>query len=34
MKIVRILPKAGELPEVRTFQCVDCAHVVMVEFEG
>lgn len=33
MKLVRIAPKAGPWPELRTFQCVDCDNVLTVEVE-
>jgi hypothetical protein len=34
MVLTRILPKFGVYPELRTFQCVDCGHVVTTEVEA
>jgi hypothetical protein len=31
MKIARVTPKFGGLPELRTYQCVECEEVVTVE---
>jgi hypothetical protein len=33
MTLVRITPKSGPLPELRTFRCTDCDHVLMVRIE-
>lgn len=33
VKLCRIVPKLGGLPELRTFQCVDCEEVVTIEAE-
>jgi len=33
MTLVRITPKSGQLPELRTFRCTDCEHVLMVRIE-
>ena len=34
MKIVRSVPKAGPMPELRTFQCPECDHVLTIEIEA
>jgi predicted RNA-binding Zn-ribbon protein involved in translation (DUF1610 family) len=31
MKLARIIPKLGGLPELRTFQCASCGEVVTIE---
>ena len=31
MKLARIIPKLGGLPELQTFQCIDCEEVVTIE---
>jgi transposase-like protein len=31
MEIVRITPKTGPMPELRTFQCSDCDYVMTIE---
>jgi hypothetical protein len=31
MALVRVLPKLGGLPELRTYQCVECKEVLTVE---
>jgi hypothetical protein len=33
MTLARITPQAGPMPELRTFQCDDCDHVLTVEME-
>jgi len=33
MTLERITPKSGQLPELRTFRCTDCDHVLMVRIE-
>jgi hypothetical protein len=33
MTLARIFPRFSPHPELRTFQCVDCGHVVTVEVE-
>jgi hypothetical protein len=33
MMIVEVTPKDGEQPEVRTFQCPDCDHLLRMEVE-
>jgi uncharacterized Zn finger protein len=33
MVLARVFPKFGAYPELRTFQCVDCGHVVTTEVE-
>jgi hypothetical protein len=30
-QLVRITPKAGPMPELRTFECIDCSEVSTVE---
>jgi hypothetical protein len=34
MRLVRVTPRLGALPELRTFRCTDCGHVVTVEVES
>jgi hypothetical protein len=34
MTLVRITPKSGLLPELRTFRCADCDHVLTIKIEG
>jgi hypothetical protein len=31
MKVVRIIPRHGELPELRSYRCVECDEVVTLE---
>jgi len=31
MKLVRIIPKLGGLPELATFQCPNCEEVTTIE---
>jgi hypothetical protein len=33
MRLVRVTPRLGALPELKTFHCGDCDHVVTVEVE-
>ena len=33
MVLARIFPRFSPHPELRTFQCVDCGHVVTIEIE-
>jgi ssDNA-binding Zn-finger/Zn-ribbon topoisomerase 1 len=33
MMIVEVTPKDDEQPEVRTFQCPDCDHLLRMEVE-
>jgi len=33
MKLVRIIPKFGGLPELATFQCPNCEEVTRIENE-
>jgi hypothetical protein len=33
MRLVRVTPRLGALPELKTFRCADCDHVVTVEVE-
>jgi hypothetical protein len=33
MVLARVFPRFGPNPELRTFQCVDCGHVVTIEIE-
>ena len=33
MKLVRIIPKLGGLPELATFQCPNCEEVTTIENE-
>jgi len=33
MRLVRLMPKAGPLPELRTFRCDACGHVRTEETE-
>jgi transposase-like protein len=33
MSLVRITPKSGSLPELRTFRCADCDHVLTIKME-
>jgi hypothetical protein len=34
MKIARIVPKLGGLPELWTFQCAQCNEVMTIKDEG
>jgi hypothetical protein len=33
MVLARTVPKFGAYPELRTFQCAECGHVVTIEVE-
>jgi DNA-directed RNA polymerase subunit RPC12/RpoP len=33
MMLARIFPKFGAYPELRSYQCVDCGHMVTIEEE-
>jgi hypothetical protein len=33
MVLARIVPKFGAYPELRTFQCANCGHVVTIEVQ-
>jgi hypothetical protein len=31
MALARVFPRFGSYPELRSFQCLDCGHVITVE---